>query len=60
MYRYLKSYCAWIFLRYVSRIHSCSGGQLRCLSFALAILHEPDLLVLDEPTVGLDPIVRHE
>jgi len=30
------------------------------LSFALALAHDPDLLILDEPTSGLDPVIRRE
>ncbi|KAK4878338.1 hypothetical protein RN001_010844 [Aquatica leii] len=41
-----------------AKIKNLSGGQQRRVSFVTTLLHEPDLLVLDEPTVGLDPILR--
>ena len=57
----MDDFCKWIELEgYLDiRAKYLSGGYKRMLNLGCSILHDPDVIYLDEPTVGLDPYMRH-
>jgi len=57
----LRSLCQQLQLDlWKEKVHTLSGGQKRKLNLAISLIHEPKLLLLDEPTVGIDMRSKQE
>lgn len=61
---YFYEYYYYFFFVYINyRVFTFiiySGGQCRQISLAITLLHDPQIIILDEPTVGIDPLLRYE
>lgn len=58
--RQFKEYMDRFELPVKKKIKDCSKGMKTKFALALALSHHPDLLIMDEPTAGLDPVFRRE
>ncbi|MDP3061655.1 MAG: ABC transporter ATP-binding protein [Chloroflexota bacterium] len=57
---YMHSLCSSLEVPLERRVGDLSRGNKQKVGIVLAFMHRPDLLVLDEPTTGLDPLVQHQ
>ncbi|XP_050548996.1 ABC transporter G family member 23-like [Daktulosphaira vitifoliae] len=57
----IEELCEFLEINFPDKlIKDLSGGQCRRVSMAVSLIHDPQIIILDEPTVGLDPILSHK